>query len=55
MIEDMSLSQVLFMQNPDWYYDDFDAGIVRLTEAGKKIPEVVASYEEYYKDDGLLY
>lgn len=41
----------LFMENSEWYYFDDDAGIACLTEAGKKIPEVVASYNEYYNDD----
>lgn len=56
MMSDMDLTQVYFLQNREWYYYDDDAGITRLTEAGKKIPEVVASYKEYYNnDDELLY
>lgn len=51
------ISMPLFMKNSEWYYFDDEAGITCLTEAGKKIPEVVASYNEYYsdEDDNLLY
>lgn len=57
MMGDIDTTQVFFLQNRDWYYFDDEAGITCLTEAGKKIPEVVASYKEYYSDDDddLLY
>jgi len=37
-----------FMTNEEWYEYDLDKGICVLTEAGKAIPEVVKSYEEFY-------
>ncbi len=45
------ISMPLFMKNSEWYYFDDEAGITCLTEAGNKIPEVVASYNVYYSDE----
>lgn len=42
-----------FMTNEAWYYHDDKEWKYKLTELGKSIPEVVKSYEEYYKDDGI--
>jgi len=37
-----------FLTNPKWYFYDRKAFCYHLTGAGESIPEVVASYEEYY-------
>ena len=54
MFSDMPMP--FFMKDSTWYYFDDKTETIRLTEVGEKIPEVVASYSEYYNDDdGLLY
>ena len=54
MFSDMPMP--LFMKDSTWYYFDDETETMRLTETGKKIPEVVASYNEYYGDnDGWFY
>lgn len=40
-----------FMKNKEWYYHDKKEWKYKLTEEGKKIPEVVKSYKEYYRDE----
>ena len=49
-----------YMTNDKWYRVNYDLGSSRghiLTEEGKKMPEVVESYERAYQDgdNGLLY
>lgn len=44
-------SEPYFMSNKDWFYYDDEDGITRLTDEGKKNPQVVKSYSEYYADD----
>lgn len=39
-----------FMENKDWY-KIIEIGHWELTELGKSIPEVVKSFEEFFKDD----
>lgn len=46
------------MTNEEWYRYDVAEFRMKLTEAGKQIPEVVQSYEEFYSpltdDDGEI-
>ena len=39
-----------FLKNKDWYEEYDDEGVIgyRLTELGRSIPEVVASFENFY-------
>ena len=40
-----------FMKNEAWYRLKDGGFGYELTAEGKKVPEAVASYEEYYKDE----
>ena len=37
-----------FQTNEDWFTYDLEKGKFFLTDAGKAIPEVVKSYEDFY-------
>lgn len=39
-----------FMTNEEWYYHDQKAWKYKLTKAGKAIPKVVESYNEFYAE-----
>lgn len=47
----MIAEEPYFMKNKEWYYHDKKEWKYKLTEEGKKIPEVVKSYKEYYRDE----
>ncbi len=40
-----------FMENEDWYYFDEAEWCYKLTELGASIPDVKASYDEFYKEE----
>ncbi len=54
----MRINTPYFMTNEEWYRYDVAEFRMKLTEAGKQIPEVVQSYEEFYSpltdDDGEI-
>lgn len=52
-MEDDLRGMPYFMENDAWYYTDLElcneyGGNIHLTELGKSIPSVVASYDEFY-------
>lgn len=40
-----------FMTNEEWYYHDKTDRIYKLTPLGLSIPEVVKSYEDFYREE----
>ena len=44
------ISEPLFRQDEDWYYFDAEDCILKLTDEGKRHPEVVESYKQYYDE-----
>lgn len=44
----MTLDKIpYFMTNEDWFYDDIESGILKLTD--KAPQEAIESYNEFYK------
>ena len=39
-----------FITNDSWFFHDSEEFKYKLTREGKEIPEVVKSYEEFYKE-----
>lgn len=46
----MMQEKPLFMNNKEWYYFDDEEWCYKLTELGASIPDVKASYEDFYKE-----
>lgn len=43
----MTLEKPYFLTNPEWFYEDEEEGIYKLTD--KATPEAVESYKKFYE------